>query len=160
MKIVEVAIEQIVPYENNPRNIAPAVDAVVESIREFGFRVPMVIDDDYVIVTGHTRYQAAKKLGLTKVPCVIASDLNEEQIKKFRLVDNKVSEFSLWDESKLVEELDAIDSIDMTAFGFETMESEIDELDFEFDSGEIDLGEFNDEKFDYECPECGFKFNA
>ena len=91
MQIVEKKIEEIKPYEKNPRKNDGAVDAVANSIEQFGFRVPVVIDKDNVIVCGHTRYKAAKKLGLDTVPCVIADDLTEEQIKAYRLADNKVS---------------------------------------------------------------------
>lgn len=119
MQIVEKGIKDIKPYEKNPRKNDSAVDAVASSIKEFGFRVPVVIDKDNVIVCGHTRYKAAKKLGLDKVPCVVADDLTEEQIKAYRLADNKVSEFAEWDIDLLGEELDGIFDIDMSDFGFD-----------------------------------------
>lgn len=96
MKIVEKQIDSITPYENNPRNNDNAVDAVAASIKEFGFRVPIVIDGSGVIVAGHTRHKAAQKLGLQKVPCIIADDLTPEQVKAFRLADNKVAELATW----------------------------------------------------------------
>lgn len=114
-----------------------AVDAVVESIRNFGFKIPVVIDANDVIVCGHTRIKAAKKMGLEQVPCVIADDLDEEKIRAFRLVDNKTAELAEWDPELLMEELAAITDLDMTQFGFEDQE-ELDPdsvEDDDFDEG-------------------------
>ena len=124
MQVVEKKITEIKPYEKNPRKNDNAVDAVANSISQFGFKVPVVIDKDGVIVCGHTRYKAAKKLGLDSVPCVVASDLTDEQIKAYRLADNKVSELAEWDIDLLGEELDGIFDIDMTDFGFDLSEQE------------------------------------
>ena len=118
MQIVTRPIDSLIPYENNPRKNDKAVDAVAASIREFGWKVPLVIDKDNVIVCGHTRLKAAEKLGLKEIPCVIADDLSEEQIKAFRLADNKVSEQAEWDWDKLNEELEGL-TLDMEEFGFE-----------------------------------------
>jgi DNA modification methylase len=117
MKSVQVLQE----YENNPRNNDEAIKAVANSIREFGFKVPIVITSDNVIIAGHTRLKASVSLGLTEVPCIIADDLNEEQIKAFRLADNKTAELATWDLSKLEDELANLD-MDMLQFGFEEME--------------------------------------
>ena len=124
MDVIEKKLKDIKPYENNPRKNDSAVDAVANSIREFGFKVPVVIDKDGVIVCGHTRYKAAKKLKLDTVPCVIADDLTEEQIKAYRLADNKVSELAEWDIDLLGEELDGIFDIDMSDFGFDMTEEQ------------------------------------
>ena len=124
MDVIEKKLKDIKPYEKNPRKNDSAVDAVANSIREFGFKVPVVVDKDGVIVCGHTRYKAAKKLGLEKVPCVVADDLTEEQIKAYRLADNKVSELAEWDIDLLGEELDGIFDIDMSDFGFDLSEEE------------------------------------
>ena len=118
MQIYDKRIDEIKPYENNPRHNDNAVDACANSIREFGFKVPIVVDSDGVIVAGHTRYKAAKKLGLQTVPCLVADDLNEEQINAFRLADNKVGELATWDLDTLKVELDNIGEIDMSEFGF------------------------------------------
>ena len=127
-------IEDIIPYENNPRQNDGAVEGVKESIRQFGFKVPMVIDTNNVIVCGHTRYKASKELGLTEIPCIRADDLTDEQIKAFRLADNKVSEVAEWDLEKLSIELADIDDIDMSAFGFEDIDIEdIEEVDIKED---------------------------
>lgn len=119
MNIVEMNVDELIPYENNPRNNDEAVDKVALSISAFGFKVPIVIDANNVIVTGHTRLKAAKKLGIKSVPCIKADDLSDEQIKAFRLADNKVAEFSEWDEEKLMKELEALGDVDMSLYGFE-----------------------------------------
>ena len=129
MDIVEKKLADIKPYEKNPRKNDNAVDTVTNSIKEFGFKVPIVIDKDNVIVCGHTRYKASKKLGLEVVPCVIADDLTEEQIKAYRLADNKVSELAEWDIDLLGEELDGIFDIDMSDFGFDLSEEEEEETE-------------------------------
>jgi len=118
MEIINKKLEEITPYEKNPRKNDEAVEYVANSIKEFGFKVPIIIDKNNVIVTGHTRYKAAKKLGLEEVPTIMADDLNEEQIKAFRLADNKVSERSYWDFSLLNEELNGLLNMDMENFGF------------------------------------------
>lgn len=119
MNIIEMNVEELIPYENNPRKNDDAVEKVALSISAFGFKVPIVIDQNNVIVTGHTRLKAAKKLGITKVPCIKADDLTDEQIKAFRLADNKVAEFSQWDEEKLMKELEELGEIDMSLYGFD-----------------------------------------
>ena len=119
LQIIEKSIAEITPYEKNPRKNDEAVQYVANSIKEFGFKVPIVIDKNGVIVAGHTRYKAAQELGLEKLPCVIADDLTEEQVKAFRLADNKVGELAEWDFDLLGEELDGIFDIDMLEFGFE-----------------------------------------
>ena len=121
-----------------------------KSIQEFGFKVPIVIDKDNIIVTGHTRVKAAKQLGYEKVPCIVADDLNEEQINAFRLVDNKTNEFALWDFEKLEEELSNIQDIDLLEFGFENHT----EIDW---AGIDDLSEdtYKEPKGNYlKCPVC------
>lgn len=105
LKIVYKKIDDLTPYENNPRLNDGAVDAVAKSIEEFGFKVPIVIDKDGVIVAGHTRLKAAKQLAINEVPCIIADDLSDEELKAFRLADNKVSELAEWDFDKLDAEL-------------------------------------------------------
>ena len=116
MKIENISLAELIPYENNPRNNDNAVEAVANSIREFGFKVPIVIDKDNVIVTGHTRLKAAKSLGLSSAPCIRADDLSDEQIKAFRIADNSVADIAQWDLNKLSIELSTLD-IDMEQFG-------------------------------------------
>ena len=124
MNIIEKNLKDIKPYEKNPRKNDNAVKYVANSIKEFGFQQPIVIDKNGVIVAGNTRYKASKKLGLEKVPCIIADDLTDEQIKAYRLADNKVSELAEWDIDLLDEELDDIFNIDMSDFGFDLTEEE------------------------------------
>lgn len=150
MNIKEIAIASLREYENNPRNNDSAVDAVAESIREFGFKVPIVIDGNNMIVCGHTRVKAAKKLGMETVPCIIANDLTPEQIKAFRLVDNKTSELAGWDFAKLEEELAALNGFDMSAFGFAQNE-DVDINSFFEDAGE----KKEKEPKRIQCPHCG-----
>lgn len=134
MKIVDKPIEWLRPYENNPRNNEQAVEAVANSIKEFGFKVPIVATIDGEIVNGHTRFKAAKFLKLKTVPVLIADDLTEEQIKAFRLADNKTGELADWDVELLYSELDELTGFDMTMFGFEDIDLSLD--DFEEDEKE------------------------
>lgn len=138
MNIHEIAVGELTPYENNPRNNEKAVDAVAASIKEFGFKQPIVIDANNVIVCGHTRLLAAKKLGIAKVPCVIADDLTEEQIRAYRLADNKVAELAGWNDQLLAFEMSAIQEIDMSAFGFEIQQDEPEQ-------GEVIEDDYNEE---------------
>ena len=127
-------IEELIPYENNPRNNDAAVPMVAESIKEFGFKVPIIIDKDNVIIAGHTRLKAAKMLGIKEVPCILADDLTDEQAKAFRLADNKVAELSEWNFEKLGIELEGLDDI------------YIDTFDLSFDAedfSEVNLDEAN-----------------
>ena len=119
MRIIQKKISDLIPYENNPRKNERAIDKVAASIKEFGFKVPIIIDRDNVIVAGHTRLKAAELLGLDKIPCIVADDLSDEQLKAFRLADNKTGEFAEWDFELLAEELQDITDIDMSEFGFE-----------------------------------------
>ena len=147
LEIINKNISELIPYDNNPRFNEKAVEAVANSIKEFGFKVPVVIDKKNVIVAGHTRLKACKKLGIKEIPCIIADDLSETQIKAFRLADNKVAEAASWNLEQLGLELSEIIDIDMEAFGF----SEMDILDFSDLSdrtGEADEGyEEFEEKF-------------
>lgn len=124
MEIVSKKINDIKPYEKNPRKNDNAVKYVLESIKQFGFKVPIVIDKNGIIVAGHTRFKAAKKLNLKEVPCIIADDLTDEQIKAFRLADNKVSEKAEWDFDLLAEELDDLFDFNMVDLGFDDMTEE------------------------------------
>lgn len=155
MKIVNKKLEELTPYENNPRRNDEAVPYVAESIKQFGFKVPIVIDKNGVIVSGHTRYKASKSLGLAEVPCIIADDLTEEQIKAFRLADNKVGEIATWDDELLAGEIEGID-LDMGEFGFIEL-SEIDVDSFFEDSAPKKTEE---EEKEIQCPHCGMFFKA
>lgn len=155
MNIVEKRIEELKEYENNPRHNDGAVDAVAESIKQFGFKVPIVIDTDGVIIAGHTRRKAAEKLGLKTVPCIVADDLTPEQIKAFRLADNKTGELASWDFEKLEEELAALSEVDMSAFGF-VVNEDINIDDFFTEAEEKP----EKEPKKIQCPHCGEWFEV
>ena len=119
MEIVNKKIEELKPYENNPRFNDEAVKYVANSIKEFGFKVPIVIDKNNTIVAGHTRYKASMELGLKEVPCIVADDLTDKQIQAFRIAENKTNDLASWNDDLLGEELkDVLQDIDMTDFGF------------------------------------------
>ena len=142
MTIQMIQITEIKPYENNPRKNDDAVDEVANSIKAFGFKNPIIVDKDMVIIAGHTRLKAALKLGLTMVPVIVAEDLNEDQANALRLADNKTAEIAKWDKKKLEEELKQINweilGIDMTDVGFDDIfASEFQEVvDDDFDEGQ------------------------
>lgn len=121
MEIKEFDTYELKVYENNPRKNEAAVENVANSIREFGFKVPIIIDKNKTVICGHTRLKAAELLKLKKVPCIVADDLTPEQIKAFRLADNKTAELAEWDFEKLDKELNelAMFDFDMSQFGFE-----------------------------------------
>ena len=156
MQIKIVPIADIIPYENNPRKNTDAVQYVKNSIKEFGFRIPMVLDAENVIVCGHTRFLAAQELGMTEVPCTYADDLTEEQIKAFRLADNKTSEMSAWDFEKLELELSELPGIDMADFGFQNTEFDENALGDLF----TDAPEKEKEPKKIQCPHCGEWFEV
>lgn len=167
-KYVEKKLDEIIPYENNPRINDEAVEFVKNSIMKFGFRNPIIVDKYGVIICGHTRYKAAKELGLETVKCIVAEDMTPEQIMAYRLADNKTSEMSQWDPEKLNAELEGIQDIDMTDFGFD-----LDDFENNGDDDE-DIGDFFEAAPDTEprepkeetvkhkktvtCPHCGEKF--
>lgn len=158
INLVYKKVGELIPYENNPRNNDEAVDYVANSINEFGFKVPIIIDKNNVIIAGHTRLKAILKSGGDKnieIPCIIADDLTEEQIKAFRLADNKVSEFSKWNTTLLDEELEQLKSMNMEDFGFD--EHAFDEaLDIDIPTDE----QRDKDKHSYICPKCGFEFEV
>lgn len=135
MEIQYFTLESIHPYARNPRKNDEAVKNVAASIREFGFLVPLVIDANHEIVAGHTRYKAAKALGMKTVPCVIADELTEDQIRAFRLADNKVGEMAAWDMDLLPLELADI-AMPMADFGFEIISDDDFSENFTLDDGE------------------------
>lgn len=134
MNIIYKKVKELIPYDKNPRKNDEAVKYVAESIKQFGFKIPIIIDKNGVIVAGHTRLKASKKLGLEEVPVIIADDLNEEQIKAFRLADNKVGEIAEWDLDLLNEELEDIIDLNMEDFGFD--------MDLDFESKEVEEDDF------------------
>ena len=160
MQIIEKRLDELQPYENNPRKNDGAVPYVANSIKEFGFRVPIIIDENNVIIAGHTRYLAAIELELETVPTITIKDLTPEQIKAYRLADNKVGEFSNWDWDLLQEELDELNNLDldfsMEDLGFFGQNYDIDDFfgdaEEKPDNGmEIENAKTNK----IQCPHCG-----
>lgn len=129
MKIEELSLDKIKPYEKNPRKNDGAVNGVAESIKQFGFQQPIVIDAKGVIIAGHTRYKAAKKLGLKTVPCVRADQLTKEQVKAYRILDNKLNELAVWN--------------------FETLAEELKSFQFDFSGFDVQMPDFSTDFFDY-----------
>lgn len=131
MEIINVKTSDLQEYAYNPRDNDGAVEAVAESIKQFGFKVPIIVDRNGVIVAGHTRKKAAELLGLASVPCVVADDLSPEQIKAFRLADNKTGELAEWDFAALEKELAELTAfdVDMSLFGFDENIFDIDTED-------------------------------
>ena len=148
MNIVNIKLDKLIPYINNPRNNENAIDKVASSIQEFGFKVPIVVDKDNVVINGHTRLLASKKLGLEEVPCIVADDLSEAQIKAFRIADNKVSEYSTWDMELLQIELEALCEmgIDMEITGFNEIEcmEMLEDIMPNTDDYDVDIDDYDD----------------
>lgn len=155
MQIIYKKLEELHPYKNNPRRNDKAVNAVANSIKEFGFKVPAVIDKSGEIIAGHTRYKAAKKIGMKEIPCIIADDLTEEQIRAFRLADNKVGEMAGWDFDLLDEELEKMSYINMEQFGF--FDSGVSDEDIEKFFEESDKKKGGSNRKTVVCPYCGEK---
>ena len=153
-KIITMRVSEIVPYENNPRKNDKAVGVVAESIEQTGYNNPIIVDEDNVILAGHTRVKSLKKLGIREIEVLQVIGLDEEQKRKYRLLDNKVGEYASWDYVALMEEMDGLDwnGLDLD-WGLDSNEDD--------DEPEDDVAEEpEEEEFEYECPECGYKFNA
>lgn len=148
MIIENVLIRDIKNYESNPRKNKLAIKHLVDSINAFGFKVPVIIDKDNIIVCGHTRIEAAKKLGMTEVPCIRANDLDEAQIKAFRIADNKVSEYSIWDDDLLKKEMTYLKDIDYDVLMTGFTQSDIDKIlgNSGFPDSELPKGDKGDAK--------------
>ena len=155
-------IDRLIEYARNPRKNDHAVDRVAAAIHEFGFRVPVVAKSDGTVVDGHLRLKAAKKLGMTEVPVVLADDMTDLQVKAFRLSVNKVSELAEWDDDLLAIELNDwhAEDCDMALIGFDAAGLALAMgLGADFEAGsEEDQGKL-DEKSPIECPACGHEFH-
>lgn len=159
-----IDIKKIKPYENNPRINDDAVDAVAESIKQFGFKSPIILDKNNVIICGHTRFKAAQKLKLKQIPCIIADDLTEEQVKAYRLADNKTSELADWDYALLDIEIGEIKGIDLEDFGFDLdtdfdYDEDLEEEDYSSEEIKKELNQVKESvKKTHVCPSCGCEF--
>ena len=152
IQIVYKLLDELRLDPKNPRRNDDAVQAVAESIREFGFRVPIVVDQNDMIRAGETRYKAARLLNETKVPCVIASDLNEKQLRAFQLADNKTGELATWDLGLLDAEMNDLTGLfDMSLFGFMPKKGKEESLMGDGDSSK------GKDKYVI-CPRCGKMF--
>lgn len=170
LKVILCDIDTIHPYPGNPRKTAAAVLPVAESIRQFGFRQPIVVDADRVIVAGHVRYQAAFTLGLQKIPVHIAADLTPAQARAYRLADNKTGEYAEWDCDLLEKELASLrtDGYDLDALGldFSGLSAALDKMEADLappappDFAPVDASTQPrlDQKKPVTCPECGHVF--
>lgn len=157
-KITLMALDKITPYENNPRNNEEAVAVVANSIKEFGFNQPIVVDKDNIIIVGHTRYLAAQQLKLTEVPVIVAANLSEEQARAYRLADNKTNELAGWDFEKLALELEQIEGLDMSEFGFDGHDLGGEIGDFFEDAPASKENEHKPKTVT--CPHCGKEFEV
>lgn len=142
MNVKMMKIDDLKPYENNPRNNDGAVQYVANSIKQFGFKVPIVVDKNNVIVSGHTRWRAGMELCLKEVPVIVADDLTPEQIKAFRLADNKVAEKSSWDYTKLGKEIEELLDLDL---GFDLTDIGFGEFELTALTGDFEPDGFDDE---------------
>lgn len=159
MKLTTLKLEEIIPYENNPRVNDQAVEAVAESIKQCSYVQPIIIDENHVILAGHTRLKALKLLGVEKCQVLIYDGLTEQQKRKFRYLDNKTGEAAVWDLNKLEEELEGLDLGELDFFNMMAEDFSVSgSVDY---TGAVEYGleEFGDESFKHECPECGFLFN-
>ena len=138
MRVRDMAIDDIHPYPNNPRQNDDAVAAVAASIQEFGFKQPIVVDADLTVIVGHTRLKAAESLGLESVPVLVADDLTAEQVAADRLADNRTGELAEWDLDLLDVELDGLVDFDMGRFGFDDVDFTLDGADESFELKEGD----------------------
>lgn len=155
LKIELMDVADLEPYAYNPRFNDDAVDAVAASIAHFGFLVPIVIDQNRVIIAGHTRLKAAEKLGLDRVPVIRADDMTEAQVREYRLVDNKTAELADWDFDALRRELQEVALIDMNEFGFMVDEILKIKEDHKAEKAAGDGSGGDDEPEKIYCPRCG-----
>lgn len=164
-KLIEIDVNKLTPYQNNAKiHSKDQVEMIANSIRDFGFSNPVIVDENHMILAGHGRVMAAQKLGMKKVPCRVIEGLTEDQKKAYILADNKLFELGGWDRELLNTEMETLD-LDLSDYGFDTFETIGDDEEFETepkqisDGSEIDLDSFADDEFDYECPYCHFMFN-
>lgn len=160
MKLTKLKLANIKPYENNPRRNDEAVKAVVESIKQCSYITPIIVDEDHVILAGHSRYKAMQELGVESAEVLVCEGLTEEQKKKYRFLDNKTGEKATWDLFKLEDELEGLDLGDFSYFPkVEVLEEDTANTARITENKEFAVEVFEDGEFKYQCPKCGFKFN-
>lgn len=157
LKIEYVDVNTLKTYENNAKiHDAAQIEQIKRSITDFGFNDPIAVWKNNVIIEGHGRYFAAKELGIPAIPIIRLDTLSDEERKAYGLIHNKLTMDTGFDYDTLREELDGM-SIDASQYGFD-IDFE-DEKEYAIENREYSPGDFDDEKFEYECPECGFRFN-
>lgn len=160
MEIKKIKLADIKPYENNARINDDAVDYVVKSIEQCEYVAPIILDENNVILAGHTRYKALKKLGYDEAECVIKQGLSDEQKRKYRLLDNKTTEFADWDFDVLQNELDGLDFDDLDIdWGLPDLELN-ETSDYIPEQEDVDIDKYESNRKEVECPSCGFKFEV
>lgn len=164
MKVEEIEINKVIPYANNPRHNDQAVSAIAASIKEFGFRQPIVTDEALVVLVGHTRLKAAQSLGLSVVPVHIAEGLTEAQKKAYRIADNRLNDLADWDKEQLAIEFDALRldgfDLELTGFSSEELSDVLEEAGTKMIEGAKEYGAEDFSEFEHTCPKCGFEFNG
>lgn len=160
MNIEKVSIAKVIPYIRNPRKNDNAIEKVASSIKEFGFRQPIVVDEENVIIAGHTRYESAKRLGMNTVPVHVAKGLTPQQVKAYRIADNRVGQESEWDYDLLKLELDELKNPESTGFEDFEISDILKEINFEpsFESEQQRLDELDPKMV--ECPHCHKEFDV
>lgn len=164
MEIQKIKVSEIISYDRNPRRNDHVVDKVAAGIREFGFRVPVILKKDKTLIDGHLRLKAAKKLGLEEIPALFATDMNETQIKAFRISINKLAELADWDEDLLSLEFEDLKlanfDLDLTGFNPEDVSAitEMPEVDFASIDDQSRLDQKKSSNETHKCPSCGFEF--
>lgn len=162
MKLEKLKIDQIIPYDKNPRVNDNAVDAVAQSIEQCDYMQPIVVDEDHVILAGHTRLKALKQLGREEADVLVVSGLDDKTKRKYRYLDNKTGEFAFWDVEKLSDEIDGLDfgKLDFFNVKNEVFDFELGDVKTPTGAIEYEQEQFSDERFQYKCPCCGFTFDA
>lgn len=173
MKVVLKKISDIIPYWNNPRNNDAAVDAVVESIKEFGVCQPILVDAHNVIIAGHSRYKAMQRLKVDEAPCIVL-ELSEQKAREYRIIDNKTAEKATWDQEKLISELRAFESVEKFTILFPELKLQTPDMTIA-NISEEDISKATQSTTDkfthvvaqreaqivtYTCPHCGEEFDA
>jgi len=160
MEIKQIEVDKLLAYEkNNKKHPQKQIDLIVKSIKEFGFKNPILIDKKNIIIAGHGRCEAAKIIGMKEVPCIRCDDLTPSQVKAYRLADNKLAELAEWDFDNIKFELEELqlEGFDIELTGFDMLDENIDFEDWQLDTPEKNK-EKNDNAKKCKCPACGFEF--
>lgn len=164
LKVERMELDDVIPYWRNPRRIPEeAVNAVAESMRRYGYLQPIVVDEDYVIILGHTRYAAFRRLKAKEIDVAIAVGMDQERVKQLRVLDNRVAEFNMWNFDKLVAELGELDAKLMTGYFPEVLQSFDEPGDapgLSWDTESDTAHDPTDRSVDFVCPNCFHSWTA